>query len=282
MREIIHCQVGQCGNQIGSNFWESLCGEHGLDFDGQFHGDSDLQLDKINVYFNEAAGSSYVPRAVLADLDASTMDAVASGPLGQLFDPGNMVSSNSSAMKNFQVGFYEYGMNVMDSVLDSIRKEAEGCEKLEGFQIAHSIGGGTGSGTGSLLITKLREEYTSKLIETFTVFSSKKVSDCKVEPYNNVLAIDILIEFVDAVMVLDNEALLNIATNTLKLTDPTFRDLNNLIARSMSSATLSYRFPCELNASMRQLVSNLVPYERMHFLMNSLSPLTSSKIKDNR
>ena len=36
---------------------------------GTYHGDSDLQLERINVYFNEATGGRYVPRAVLMDLE---------------------------------------------------------------------------------------------------------------------------------------------------------------------------------------------------------------------
>uniref|UniRef100_A0A3Q3E0Y6 Tubulin/FtsZ GTPase domain-containing protein n=1 Tax=Labrus bergylta TaxID=56723 RepID=A0A3Q3E0Y6_9LABR len=56
MREIVHLQAGQCGNQIGAKFWEVISDEHGLDPTGTHHGDSDLQLDRINVYYNEATG----------------------------------------------------------------------------------------------------------------------------------------------------------------------------------------------------------------------------------
>ena len=48
---------------------------------------------------------------------------------------------------------------MIDSVLDVVRKEAEGCDCLQGFQMVHSLGGGTGSGMGTLLISKVREEY---------------------------------------------------------------------------------------------------------------------------
>jgi hypothetical protein len=32
--------------------------EHGIDPTGTYHGDSDLQLERINVYYNEATGKS--------------------------------------------------------------------------------------------------------------------------------------------------------------------------------------------------------------------------------
>ena len=84
MREIVHLQAGQCGNQIGAKFWEIISDEHGIDPTGTYHGDSDLQLERVNVYFNEASGGKYVPRAVLVDLEPGTMDSVRSGPYGQV------------------------------------------------------------------------------------------------------------------------------------------------------------------------------------------------------
>ena len=65
--------------------------EHGIDPTGTYHGDSDLQLERINVYYNEATGGKYVPRAVLVDLEPGTMDSVRSGPFGQIFRPDNFV-----------------------------------------------------------------------------------------------------------------------------------------------------------------------------------------------
>merc|ERR1712157_546852 len=64
---------------------------HGIDPTGTYHGDSDLQLERINVYYNEATGGRYVPRAVLMDLEPGTMDSVRAGPFGQLFRPDNFV-----------------------------------------------------------------------------------------------------------------------------------------------------------------------------------------------
>uniref|UniRef100_A0A3B4ZI40 Tubulin beta-2A chain-like n=1 Tax=Stegastes partitus TaxID=144197 RepID=A0A3B4ZI40_9TELE len=55
MREIVHIQAGQCGNQIGAKFWEVISDEHGIDPTGSYQGDSDLQLERINVYYNEAS-----------------------------------------------------------------------------------------------------------------------------------------------------------------------------------------------------------------------------------
>lgn len=77
--------------QISLQFWEVISDEHGIDPTGTYQGDSDLQLERINVYYNEATGGKYVPRAVLVDLEPGTMDSVRSGPFGQIFRPDNFV-----------------------------------------------------------------------------------------------------------------------------------------------------------------------------------------------
>jgi tubulin beta len=86
----------------------------------------------------------------------------------------------------------------VDSVLDVVRREAEGTDCLQGplsfhflpcyaslylagFQITHSLGGGTGSGMGTLLISKVREEYPDRMMCTYSVVPSPKVSDTVVE-----------------------------------------------------------------------------------------------------
>uniref|UniRef100_A0AAQ4RD85 Tubulin, beta 2A class IIa n=1 Tax=Gasterosteus aculeatus aculeatus TaxID=481459 RepID=A0AAQ4RD85_GASAC len=109
MREIVHLQAGQCGNQIGAKFWEVISDEHGIDPTGSYQGDSDLQLERINVYYNEASGSKYVPRAILVDLEPGTMDSVRSGPFGQLFRPDNFVFGQSGAGNNWAKGHYTEG-----------------------------------------------------------------------------------------------------------------------------------------------------------------------------
>lgn len=37
-------------------FWEVISDEHGIDPTGSYQGDSELQLERINVYYNEASG----------------------------------------------------------------------------------------------------------------------------------------------------------------------------------------------------------------------------------
>jgi len=174
MREIVHVQAGQCGNQIGAKFWEIISDEHGIDPSGTYKGETDLQLERVNVYYNEASGGKYVPRAVLVDLEPGTMDSVRSGPFGAIFRPDNFVFGQSGAGNNWAKGHYTEGAELVDSVLDVVRKEAEGCDCLQGFQLTHSLGGGTGSGMGTLLISKIREEFPDRIMNSYSVVPSPK------------------------------------------------------------------------------------------------------------
>merc|ERR1712207_105159 len=167
------------------------------------------------------------------------------------------------------------GAELIDAVLDVVRKEAEGCDCLQGFTLSHSLGGGTGSGMSTLLISKIREEYPDRVMCTFSVFPSPKVSDTVVEPYNCVLSVHQLVENSDESLLIDNEALYDICFRTLKLTTPSFGDLNHLVAAVMSATTCCLRFPGQLNCDLRKLAVNMIPFPRLHFFMTGFAPLTS-------
>jgi tubulin beta len=111
------------------------------------------------------------------------------------------------------------------------------------------------------------------------VVPSPKVSDIVVEGYNTILALHQLIEYSDHVFTLDNEALYDICIRTLKLSFPTYGDLNHLIAYTMSGTTASLRFPGQLNCDLRKLATNLVPFPRMHFYMVGFAPLISRGVQ---
>ena len=115
----------------------------------------------------------------------------------QIFRPDNFVFGQTGAGNNWAKGHYTEGAELIDSVLDVVRKEAESCDCLQGFQLTHSLGGGTGSGMGTLLISKIREEYPDRMMCTFSVVPSPKVSDTVVEPYNATLSVHQLVENAD-------------------------------------------------------------------------------------
>ncbi|KAI0694645.1 beta-tubulin 2 [Cerioporus squamosus] len=282
-REIVNVQTGQAGNQVGESFWRMLLAEHGLDDDGHYQGNDPLQLARVGVFFTEVeiAGSpnKYVPRSMQIDLEEGVCDRIRSGPLGKLYRPDTYVTGNSGAGNNWAKGFYTEGAELVETIIELVRRQTESCDALQGFQILHSLGGGTGAGLGSLLLSKFREEYPDRMLATYSILPSPKVSETVVEPYNALLSVHQLVENSDMTMCIDNEALYDVTQRTRKIKQPSFDDLNNVVAQVMCGVSTSLRFPGQLNGDLRKLAMNLVPFPRLHFLMPSYAPFYDPKAK---
>jgi cell division GTPase FtsZ len=69
------------------------------------------------------------------------------------------------------------------------------------------LGGGTGSGFGSLILNHLRDHYCDKIITSFSIFPSPLISECVVEDYSVALTIPHILDSVDSCCVFDNDAL---------------------------------------------------------------------------
>ncbi|KAG2061103.1 beta-tubulin 2 [Suillus hirtellus] len=281
-REIVNIQVGQAGNQVGEAFWRMLLAEHGLDDAGMYKGNDPQQIARAGVYFTQVDSSGptkYVPRSVQVDLESGVCNRLRSGPLGQLFRPDTYFTSDSGAGNNWAKGYYTEGAELIDGILDIVRRQSEATEALQGFQIIHSLGGGTGAGLGSLLLSKLREEYPDRMLSTFSILPAPNVSETVVEPYNSLLSVHQLVDNCDLTICIDNEALYDIAVRTLKIKSPGYKDLNQLIAKVMCGVSTSLRFPGQLNGDLRKLGMNLVPFPRLHFLMPSFAPFYDPKAR---
>ncbi|CAO1633079.1 unnamed protein product [Parajaminaea phylloscopi] len=281
-RELITVQAGQCGNSIGSQFWEYLCKDHGIGKDGTLedHAVGVDAGDRKDVFFYQADDEHYVPRAILVDMEPRVIANVMSGPYKNLYNPENIYTSKdgSGAGNNWAMG-YSAAEKVSEELVDMIDREADGSDSLEGFQLLHSIAGGTGSGTGSFLLERLKEHFPKKIVQTYSVFpNSEETSDVVVQPYNSVLAIKRLVQEADSVIALDNAALSRIAADRLHSLDSSYDQQNQLVSTVMGAATRTLRYPGYMNNDLTGIVSSLIPTPRAHFLMTSYTPFTSDTI----
>lgn len=274
MREILSIHVGQCGNQIADRFWRLILREHGLNESGMPKENAAHASQNANteVFFNKVRDGKFVPRAVLVDLEPGVIARIEGGDMSQLFDEGCIIRKLPGAANNWARGYNIEGERIIDQVMNVIDSAVEKTKALQGFLITHSIGGGSGSGLGSLIIGKLRAAYPKKKIFTFSVAPSALISDSAVEPYNAVLTLQKILDNADAAVVLDNEALFRIAKAKLKRS-PSYMDLNHIVALIMSSVTASLRFPGKLNTDLGEFVTNLVPFPGNHFFTASFAPM---------
>lgn len=273
MKEIVSIHVGQCGNQMGYDFWEGVCQEHGIQPDMTCNNEDMTQYN--NTYFDEIDQNRWVPRAVLVDLEPGVHNNIANLPYGAIFNPDYIYHDQPGAGNLFASGFYSVGSEIIEEVMEGIRKHAEKWEALEAFQLTHSIGGGTGSGLGSRIMQEIKCEFSDKMLSWYTVVPSKTVSNVVLEPYNSILALNHLIEEWDSNILIDNEALYAIAQNSLKQKDITFSFINKIIKRAIIDSTSSLRFGGFNNSGVRKLLTNLCPFPRMHFMTTTIAPVSN-------
>lgn len=70
---------------------------------------------------------------------------------------------------------FTVGKEIVDLCLDRVRKLADNCTGLQGFLVFNAVGGGTGSGLGSLLLERLSVDYGKKSKLGFTIYPSPQV-----------------------------------------------------------------------------------------------------------
>merc|ERR1712190_130359 len=232
--------------------------------------------EPYETFFAESQTGQLVPRNLFVDLEPSVCDEVKKGPTHKLFHQDFIINGKEDAANNFARGHYTTGKEIMDSVSDRLKKLVEDCENVQGFMATHSVGGGTGSGMGMLILERLAVDYRKKSKIGFEIYPSPNISTCIVEPYNGLLSTHWLLDHTDVSLVLDNEAIYGICQKKLDIKKPSYGHLNRIIAKVVSSMTAALRFDGELNVDMNEFQTNLVPFPRLHFMTTSLAPIISN------
>ena len=270
MREVISLHVGQAGVQIGNTCWELYCLEHGIDSLG--YPIKAVEDDTFKTFFSETHAGRYTARAIFVDTDPTGVDEVR---YNSLFNPDYIITGLEDAGNNYARGYYSVGKERIDRVVDRIRTLAEDCSDLQGFLVFHSVGGGTGSGLGSLLMQRLSEYYEKKSKLEFSIYPAPQVSSALVEPYNSILTTHATLEHSNCSFMFDNEAIYDICHNNLSIERPNYTNLNRLLGQVVSSITANLRFGGEVD--LTEFTANLVPgpYPRIHFPLATYVPIVS-------
>nr|VZI33211.1 unnamed protein product [Spirometra erinaceieuropaei] len=138
--------------------------------------------DSFQTCFNETEAVKLVLRAVLVDLEPTVVDEVRTGTYRQVFHPEQIISGMEEAANNYAHDHYTIGKEVIDLVLDRIRKVVDLCTGIQGFVIFRSFGRGTGPGFVSVLMERLSVGYAKKSNQEFAVYPDPQISTAVVEP----------------------------------------------------------------------------------------------------
>jgi len=283
MREIITIHVGQAGIQLGNACWELFCLEHNIQPDGYKSSESTIsEDDAFATFFSEdtATSKKYTARSIFIDLESDSIDHLKTGTYRELFAEDQIISGKEEKCKSFARGFGSGGKQHIDICLDRIRKEADKCTNLEGFLIFNSVGGGTGSGLGSLLLERLSTDYEKKSKFSIPIYPSGSSSKSAIEPYNAVLATKYQLDHITMATLMENDALSNICTKYLQIEKPDYGNLNCVAAHMISILTLGIRYDGSLNGSLREMQTDLIPYPRVPFTLASYAPFVREGIAD--
>ncbi|CAL6101716.1 Alpha-tubulin_1 [Hexamita inflata] len=223
--------------------------------------------DGANSFFSQSPSNQYIPRALFVDLDPSTRLTLSN------LNSTQIIQSEQNASNIFARGI-KLGSNLIEEVLDNVRKQAENCSDLQGFLFYRSVCGGTGSGLGSLILEQLTE-YSKKVKIDVDIFPSKHQTST-VEAYNTVLSYKYMREHSDCVVAFDNEAIADICYRNLGI-KARHQNINRMIAHAVSSLTASIRFGGSLIEDLQAINDNLVPYNNTKTLIGSYSPFIKQR-----
>ncbi|AWP19561.1 putative tubulin epsilon chain isoform 3 [Scophthalmus maximus] len=226
MTQSVVVQVGQCGNQVGCRFWDLALREHAhVNKTGVY--DDALSSFFRNVDSRKSDGGAcgfggriqhLKARAVLVDMEEGVVNEILQGPLSEVFDSTQLLTDVSGSGNNWAVGHMSYGSVYREQIVDKLRKAAEHCDCLQCFFLIHSMGGGTGSGLGTRVLSLLEEEFPEVCRIVTSVYPSPE-DDVITSPYNSVLAMKELSEHADCVIPVENQSLVDIVNKIKHMSD---------------------------------------------------------------
>ena len=239
MALLVH--VGQCGNQLGGEFWNIASGAAaGLHSSARYSYASSL-FRNGTLQSSGAGQHRYHPRAVLVDSEPKVIERLLraaptachhrSGTFPVTFDPKRAVVDawQCGRANSFPMGFGfgsgfgadpgpDRGLGssssqLLEAALEAVRAEAEASDRFaacaggglgSGLVVTHSLGGGTGAGLGCRLLLELRDTYPAPYILSAAVLPFS-AGGSALQSYNVCMSLRILDEVCDGVMLLSNE-----------------------------------------------------------------------------
>jgi len=207
----------------------------------------------------------------MVDLDRENADNVRVGLCKDLLLPEQIVAGNTSSNNNWAKGYCTIGKEIIDLVLERIRKQAEMSNSIESLILTHAISGGTGGGLCSLLLESLSSLYPKYLLVSTSIWSKEAFPPAEVNC--SAFTVSRLISQASMTFPIEFGRVEEIAKVINDTGRPTFIDIDRIIAMFIGELTSSIRY-CngDINCSIMEIYTSLVPFPKLSFIMGAMAP----------
>ncbi|XP_074016731.1 tubulin delta chain isoform X3 [Numenius arquata] len=235
---IVTVQLGQCGNQIGHEVFNAICGDvcgtHGLCSKKENESYHDACKER---FFSEEESEVPVARAVLVDMEpkviSQTLSIAARSGYWKYDDRSHFCQKQGSG-NNWANGYSVHGPRHKEVIMNLVQREAEKCDRLGGFFTIMSMAGGTGSGLGAFVTQCLRDAFPTSFILNHVIWPYG-TGEVIVQNYNSVLTLSHLYRSSDALLIHENDVIHKICAQLMNIKQISFRDVNQVIAHQLGS-----------------------------------------------
>lgn len=235
---ILTVQFGQCGNQVGHSLFTYLANDiHYVPENKRITSKANLEYSQLtkNKWFceNRHESNSLVPRSILVDTENKVISSIIRDK--SLLKYKNIIAkSDGGSANNWAYGYFEKTENIKEDVLGLIRREIEKCDEIVNILTILSSGGGTGSGVGSSIIEKVRDEFENKIILNSIVLPYHQ-GEVVTQNYNTLLTLAKIYDITDGNIIFENAQLHKICTELLAIKEVKLSNINSVISQKMAA-----------------------------------------------
>ncbi|KAL5016563.1 hypothetical protein ScPMuIL_006152 [Solemya velum] len=287
---IITLQLGQCGNQIGGQLFQTLVDDiYAKPTQTQISPTSNQEYKEqaLETFFRfspgitDAESEQLKARAVMVDMEQKVITQTCSDARKSkkwMYADGQQYYQKRGSGNNWAHGFCVHGPGCDEKVMELIQREAEKCDNLGGFLSLMSLAGGTGSGVGAHITQSLRDEFPHSFIVNQVVWPYN-TGEVIVQNYNAVLTLSHLYQTADAIVLMENDHLHKICTQLMNVKKVSFRDINKVICHKLASVLQPLTNSSSPNRQnhLGEMLEDLVPHPNYKLLTVKNIPQMSDR-----
>ena len=248
-------QIGQCGNQLGCEFFSLL-----------------TTLPNPKRFFHNPPSKSLTANAILIDMEPKVITSILKKKKNFFYNKNYIFTKEEGSGNNWAFGYEKHGKNAKLAILGKIKHLMEKMDNFDSFIFLQSMAGGTGSGLGSFLVEFLRSIFENCFFINFLV-APKKGGEVIIQNYNCVFSFSTIYQNCDFVFILKNDRAEKICKKVFKMEKINMDAINSILAKDIIVSLLTDSgFTKSKKKQNKDFLDNL----------NFLKPLPSLKLLGTR